>query len=549
MFTGLGKRDIMHVEETESIIHVNRLVRDYLFSYDRTDSFFSHEPFAFSSWQKREDWLSHQSINHRLQLTEGLNQYNLRIGNHPNALQNIEKLGSSETRVVIGGQQAGLLTGPIYVIHKAITILKLAETMQQELGRPIVPVFWIASEDHDFAEVNHTYVRSGKDAVPIHLPWEPKKRASIGQLDIPPAAFTSSVEAMFAALADSPFQAELRTKLAAFSNSSQNLSELFAKLMAWLFGDKGLVLVDSADQFIRELEKPIFRQFLTQDFNQELNNTNDQLQQHGYDLQVVLAKNSTQLFLLDDGERQLLLRDGDRYYLKQTGKNFSQSELLDYLEREPTRFSANVVSRPIMQEHLFPVLAFVGGYGEVAYWAQLKWLFSQFSMQMPIVYPRMTFTIIDRNHAKLMEKFKLSYEDLCLHWQARKEEWLCEASKLDLEGHFARFATKLSSEYAHFSEELIRMEPGVTNLAGANLQRIMKHVEFLQQQTARARKVRYQAGLEQWDQLRGALYPLDKPQERVYNIFGYLNQYGMDFLDEIFKQPLKLNAAHKLVYI
>ena len=538
----------MRVEETEAK-QATRLMEDYSFHYDRIQNFFEYNPYQLDSWKQRCNWLDRHPLTHRAELVEGLRTYNERIGNTPLALSNVEKLSKQEAVVIIGGQQAGLMTGPMLVIHKAFTILKLAETMSEDLNRDVIPVFWIASEDHDYEEVNHTFVQSSNEIQQVKLSWIPNRKASVGDLQIPNEFFESAVEQYFSRLPDSPYKGELKEQLKAFAHSSDTLSDFFAKMMSWLFGDKGLVLVDSADSFIRKLQKPIMREFLSTDFTSTLKATEGQLLSSGYHSQVHLADNSVHLFLKHEEERKLLVRKGNVLSTKDEVAQYPTEELIGLVTNQPDLFSSNVISRPIMQESLFPVLGFVGGPGEIAYWAQLKSVFHHFDMQMPVVYPRLTFTIIERHIEKYMNKFNVSFQEACYQWDVRKNLWLMEQLNGDVDQQFVDFAEQLKEVYDSFTTQLESREPGLKNLISSNRERILAHVDFLYRKTKESNEDRHYYGLSQWEQIRDALMPLEKPQERVYNIWGYLNQYGMDLLDDLFQQNISLNPNHKLIYI
>jgi bacillithiol synthase len=526
------------------------LIEDFLYQFDNVKEYFQYNPFDSKSWPKRCQWLDEHPLKHRSELVDGLRLYNTKIGNERKALANIDLLEDPGTLVVAGGQQAGILLGPMYVVHKAVTLIQLAKKMQEELGRNIIPVFWIASEDHDFDEVNHTYVMSTAEQVKkIMLSWSPGKRNSVSHLDLGADSLLETTKQFFSLLPDSEHFSDLYTKVHQFAKESTKLNEFFARIMAWLFGEHGLVLIDSADQFVRELETPMFRTFLTHEFKGELQMTENRLVENGYHRQVEWQEESTQLFYYTHEERHLLLRKNGKYITKNGEHEFTQEELLQQVEEHPEFFSANVISRPIMQEHLLPVLAFVGGPGEISYWAQLKKVFVVCGLQMPIVFPRMTFTLIERNIASYMDRFHLSYTQ-AENWQDAKKNWLGQQYDVDLVQQFKGFMDDWIYQYRLFGEQLAELEPWARNLVESNEKRIVNHMQFLQNKTWEALEARHLAALNQWESIGIALYPLDKPQERVYNVFGYLNKYGKSLLTSLLDSTtLSLQAAHRLVYI
>lgn len=539
----------MRIEEKD-LRGGSRLMDDYLYQYNRLQPFFQYHPFLVSSWQERIKWLSEHPIPHRALLAEGLMSYNKKVQNHPVALGHIDLLLDQETYVVIGGQQAGILTGPLYVIHKAITLIQLAKRMEAETGKRLVPVFWIASEDHDWDEVNHTFLSGWDEELKkIVLSPKPDKKLSIDQIEMESHAFYQLTREFFSWLPDSPYQHELKEKLLEIADQSNKLSDFFARIMAWLFGEHGLVLVDSADAFIRTLEKPVFSQLIHHDYSHLLVESEKALLAAGYHSQLDVSADQAHFFIHHDDERQLMMRTEETFSSKDGKVSFHADQLQNLVETDPTRFSSNVVSRPIMQESIFPVLAFVGGPGEIAYWALLKPLFHEFGFQMPIVYPRFTFTLVERKIEKYLEVFGLSYEDVLSGWSAKREAWLRDLFLPGKGEDVSEVKTQLTNIYLPFAEKLSKAEPGIQKLGEKNLERILNHVDFLWDKTYRIVEHRHATTVKQWDQLLHALYPLEKPQERVYNVFGYLNQYGTGWIQELIDQPFSLDASHKLVYI
>ncbi|HJV44831.1 MAG TPA: bacillithiol biosynthesis cysteine-adding enzyme BshC [Bacillota bacterium] len=528
----------------------SQLMSDYLFNYSKVENYFSYNPYVRDSWQERMLRLSEQTHVNRDKLVEALMAYNKRLNNYEMVADNIEKLRSSGTFVVIGGQQAGLLTGPLYVISKAITLLKLAQEMKEETGNEIVPVFWIASEDHDFAEVNHLFVENAAGEIKkVKLSEKGKPKASVSEISIPSTEFQEAIRCFFEYLPDSPYQQKLKDDLLRMVEQTDKLNDLFAMIISSLFGEHGLILVDSADPLIREMEVPIFTQLIKRNMESILLSQEQKLMQDGYKPQLENLQGNAHFFLHLDQERHLMTWQNHHLISKNGRYRFTQDELKDQLVHNPCLFSANVVSRPIMQEYLFPVAAFVGGPGEIAYWAELKPVFESFGLQMPIVYPRLTFTIIDRNIASYMDRYHLSYEEACYQWEAKREVWLSEQGADVIDHEFDAFKNQLTDLYQPFLESICQVEPGARKLGEANRQRILAHIDFLQRKTYSALEARHQSSLRQWSSIKQSLYPLDTPQERVYNVFGYLNKYGTCFIHDILKQTLSVTANHKLIYI
>lgn len=539
----------MRVEEKD--LRGGTLLFDhYLYQYHRLQNFFGYHPFLLSSINDRLQWLKEHSFTHRQALVQGLLDYNRKMGNHPNAIKNIELLSNDDSYVVVGGQQAGILTGPLYVIHKAITLIQLADQLQKKTDKNIVPVFWIASEDHDWDEVDHNFVFGWDHEIKkVKMQYPKNDKVSVNEIELDPNIFIQYIDEMFRWLPDSVHHQELKTNLLELASTSTKLNDFFARIMCWLFGESGLILIDSADGFVRELEKPIFSRLMTEDLNPALIETRDQLISSGYHSQLDIQRETAHFFLHHNEERKLMVREGDQLRAKDGTVSFSVEELKSVLDQEPGYFSSNVVSRPIMQETILPVFAFVGGPGEIAYWAQLKPVFTHFGLQMPIVYPRMSFTLIDRKTEKFMKEYELSFEDALNVWEEKRQAWLNAQLNVNMEEEFKQLQKELSKVYQSFLSKLTTVEPGAKNLGESTGERLIGLLQFLEKRTTSAISQRHDAVLRHWETIRTTMKPLEKPQERVYNVFGYLNEYGTDWLKALIRLPYSMDGTHKTIYI
>lgn len=543
----------MHIEKIQ-IPATHSLMEDYLFHFEKVSSFYTYAPYEKESWVERKSWLDGLPFSHRDLLVSGLLDYNKQIGNDKNALDHIEKLAMDKAYVVIGGQQAGVLTGPLYAIHKAITILQLAQQKEKELGTPVVPVFWIAGEDHDFDEVNHVYLQAQKDgAKKIRLHDAPEGRVSISHFSLEEGSLENFINEFFSGQIETEYTEDLKKKLYGFAAQSQTLTDFFARIMAWLFGEKGLVLIDSTLPFLRQLEKENFRELIIR--NHELQEAfihqSGELARAGYHRQVETDPRHAQFFLYEEGKRAGVLRKEDGTFQTQDGKyTFSEEELLQLLEEDPEKFSANVVSRPFMQERIFPTLAFVGGPGEIAYWGLYRGYFGAFGMELPILVPRLTFSLLEGTVQKNMRKYGLELSDLLgRHLDEKKEEILRSLQTF----HFDEAFTKVRGEFCQIYRELIQqaeeMDGGLKKIGEKNLEKILEQVGYFEKKTGEAFLKKNEALLRQFEKIRQSLYPMDKPQERVYNIFGFLNKYGMDWFEDFINYPYEITPLHTIVFI
>lgn len=529
------------------------IAEDYLRHFERVQELYEYNPWNEESWHARTRWLDEhpKAADHREKLVDVLHRFNKRMGNAPEAAEQIEKLRNPETAVIVGGQQAGLFGGSLLVIHKAISIIQAARNASDVLGRPVIPVFWIAGEDHDFDEVSHLYTLSPEPSVEkIKLETPVGPRTSVSRLRI--SDWQDVLDAVDRSLNSSDFKAGIMNKIQDFTETSETLTDFFGKMMAWLFGSYGLVLMDSDDPELRKLEGGFFTRLLKEQeaMSEALLAGKAQVEAKGYTPQAEVYKENANLFLFDDaGDRILLQRDGETFTDKKKERSYTTQQLEEWAEKEPERFSNNVMTRPLMQDYLFPVLASVLGHGEIAYWSLIRKEFHALDMQMPILLPRNGYTLVEGTIRKHMAKFELSLDDVIHHFDERKEKWLKLQDTLGLEEHFAKVKEGFQELYQPLLEAISAINPGMAKLGDVNYLKIVEQIEFLENRATEAHASQFDAAIRQLERIRLSLYPLDKPQERVYNVLAYLNKYGDSWLQELLQIPQDCNGSHKIVYI
>lgn len=542
----------MHIEALQ-ISAPNSLMEDYLFHFEKVSPFYNYSPYEDESWHKRISWLEKHPLTHRKQLVHGLMEYNQQVNPHPQVIGNINKLLDPESCVIIGGQQAGILTGPLYSIHKAISILQLARQKEVELGLPVVPVFWIAGEDHDYEEVNHVFLQTKEGKVKkIKLKEQPAGRESISHFILSSSVLDDFIEEYFCELIETEYTRDLKKTLHQLAAQSNTLTDFFARIMGWLFGEKGLVLVDSTLPFIRQLEKDTFREIILR--NEELTGAFQKQAREmvaaGYHCQVETEEKHAHFFLYKDGKRVAVMRkEKGIFSLHEREETFTREDLLLLLEKDPEGFSANVVTRPMMQERIFPTLAFVGGPGEIAYWGLYRQYFSLFGMELPIIMPRFTFSIVEGTVQKYMEKYQLTTSDLFGRLQEKRNAILRSVQTFNYEEVFARFREMLRLQYGEIIQQAATLEAGLEKIGEKNLAKIHEQIHYFEKKTEQAFLKKNEVLLRHFERIQLSLFPMDKPQERVYNIFVFLNKYGLSWFEEFVGHSYPIDSRHIVFFL
>ncbi|GGH26418.1 bacillithiol biosynthesis cysteine-adding enzyme BshC [Paenibacillus segetis] len=528
------------------------LIRDF----PSVGHLYESNPLDKGEWSKRCMWLDsseHLRVQ-RAALVSRLREYNLVHNPNEAVMESLNKLEQPGTTVIVGGQQSGLFSGPLLVIYKAVSIIKAAEHTSTVLGRPVVPVFWIAGEDHDWDEVNHTYLLSSDMQISrIRVLKEEEKRSPVSMTDVNQEDWKTAIDELECLLPDSEFKIGLMEHLRQIAADSSTLSEGFAKLMGTWFGKYGLVLLDSADPYLRKLEVPVFQTIINR--NDELEaaykTAAEDIVRLGGTPQADVADGGANLFYIHEGERLLLFkRDG--HFADRKGKiSFTKEELLSELTSHPERFSNNVLTRPLMQDSLLPVLGSVLGAGEIAYWGLTRRAFDLLGLKMPILLPRMSFTVVEGTLQKQMEKYKLTWEDVKDRdiFRNKRESWLVAQDKVQLDSRFDEIKSTFGGLYEPLIDELGGIQNGLLKLGNANKDKILDQIEYLRGRAKDALEKANEVGLRHFERIELSLFPQHKPQERVYNVFYYLNRYGMEWIDDLMEIPYDIEGNHRVIYL
>ena len=377
------------------------------------------------------------------------------------------------------------------------------------------------SGDHDYDEVNHVFVQTREEGVKrVRLQDAPEGRMSISHFEVAGDVLNTFIEEFFVGQIQTEYTSDLKGKLYELAANSSTLTDFFAKTMTWLFGQEGLVFVDAALPFMRQLEKEGFREVILR--NKELSdavmNQSENMVAAGYHRQVETDSRHAQFFLYVEGKRVGVLRNEDGTF--QAGEEsvpMTAEELLLLLEEDSERFSANVVTRPFMQERIFPTLAFVGGPGEIAYWGLYGQYFEVFGMQLPILAPRLTFTFLEGIVQKNMRKYQLTVSDI-FHGLEEKKGKFSFSTNLSFRRGVFQGRNRIEAIYKGIIGQASEMDAGLQKLGQKNMEKVLEQVNYFEKKTSEAFLKKNEALLRQFDRTHLNLFPLDKPRN-VFTIY------------------------------
>ncbi|ATB31972.1 hypothetical protein MEBOL_005444 [Melittangium boletus DSM 14713] len=463
-----------------------------------------------------------------------------RLAPSPSRERNLELLARPGTTVVVTGQQVGLFLGPLFTIYKAASAIVAARALAEETGRPCVPVFWLQTEDHDLPEIDHTFIPSAAGAllrVALDVPDAAQSRTPVAHRRLG-ASVTGALATLRAELGGQSHADEHLALLERAYHPEAAMADAFAEVLSTLFADEGLVFLDPRDPRLAPLSAPLHRRAIEEAtaIASGLAERGGALGAAGFSEQVHIRPGSPLGFFSPDG------LEGARYRLDPAstpgtwslvghpeGASVTTPQLLSWLEREPLRFTTSALLRPLLQDTWLPTAAYVGGPGEIAYFAQLAPLYAHLGLPMPLVVPRARFRVIDDRVRRLLDRLGLAPEDAA----APRDALLARIAARDTGQDFeppeaieARLVSAFASELARLGERTASFEPGFARALSRTDKTVRGGISRLVARYGRAIAQRDQVTLERVDRLRAYLSPDGAPQERIHGLPYYACRFG-----------------------
>ena len=468
-----------------------------------------------------------------------LNEQNQAFAAEHEAMGQIERIADPRSLVVIGGQQAGLFSGPLYTVHKAVTILLLAARLEADLGRPVVPVFWIASEDSDLAEVDHAMITNQNGELrEISLRGAPQPGAGTeGKLPVSRVRLGEeigeAIEALESALPVTAFSPEVLGSLRSAYAPGRSYPQAFGRLMSSLFSRQGLVLVDPSDSRLKRIALSLFRREIEErsPVSAAVREQSQRLLGAGYAAQIELREDMLTLFHQDPA-REAVAVSGDGFLLKGSGRSLSAHDLIGALEKDPDSFSPNAALRPLYQDTLFPTAAAVLGPSELAYFAQLTIAYERMGIPMPILFPRASITLVEPKIGKSLAKHRLTLGEVLRRGAALIDEILKREIPPALAARLADGRLQVQRIWGDLAREIARLDPTLRQTAELATGASVKQFEFIEKKITQAAKKKDEILRGQVQRILASLFPRSGLQERALNILPFLARYGMRVLEE-----------------
>lgn len=441
--------------------------------------------------------------------------------------------------LVTTGQQPGLYGGPLYSLYKGLTAVRLAEALEARLDKPVLPLFWVASDDHDWDEANHTWL-IGVDnelhrfelAAPDPEVTPPLHRIELG------ADVDETLDAFAQHLPDTDFSARYLKLIRAGFGAGETLPGGFHTLLHSLLGRFGLYFTDAADPALKtrtssflfdELERSAELERVLQDTARELEGA-------GYGLQAPILEGGVNLFLEGPAGRERVYREGGAFRLRTSGREVSVEDVGEAVAADPRVLSPNVMLRPVVETRFFPTLSYVAGPGEIAYFAQLGDYFAAHEAEMPVIFPRWSVTVVESKIRKVLDKFSLDVDDLSRPFHEVASGFAREEVPDDVRAAIGKLRGAIGSGVGELQKTVTDVDSTLKGPVQSLRNQTFAALDDVEKKVVQAVKRESEIALAQLEKAQLHLFPNGKPAERVQNPLYYLTRYGEAFLDDLYER-------------
>ncbi|SDL35843.1 bacillithiol biosynthesis cysteine-adding enzyme BshC [Catalinimonas alkaloidigena] len=480
------------------------LFQDYITRKESVAPFYQHYPAPEHFEQIIRAKAASFPTEQRERLAEVWKEQYASVYMHPQAAENLNALTDERTFTVTTGHQLNIFSGPLYFMYKIVTTINTARELARRYpDYRFVPVYWMATEDHDFEEINH-FTLFGK-----RYEWQTDQQGAVGRFQ--PNGLTEVV-------------AQLAEHVPLFERAYADHPTLAAATRYFvneLFGKEGLLVLDADHATLKQTLRPVVEADLFDHVTlQESEKTNRQLEEAGYKQQIYVRE--INFFYLDDQRRERIEQKDDRFYVLNTDLSFSADELRQLLADHPERFSPNVALRPLYQELILPNLAYIGGPAEVAYWLQLKGIFDHFDVPFPAVMPRNFALVVNKPNQRRVDKLGLP-PALLLQPEEDIKAWYMEET-LGQRVELNEESTQMAALFEAIRQKAVAIDPTLEGFVGAEARKAEKVLETIGKRVRKAEEKQEETALQQITTLKDKLFPEGNLQERTENFLSfYLN--------------------------
>ncbi len=529
------------------------LFLDYLYEFDNVKNFYKHNFRSKETYPQLFKNITEAKSKKAFQISPIIkNQYKDFPQISLKTLRNIELIDNPKTIAVVTGQQLGIFGGPLYTIYKIITAIRLSNQMNERYDDyKFIPVFWLEGDDHDFNEVRAINIFDTENKV-VTIGYKEEiddddAKQSVGNL-ILDESINDSLNQLESLLRESDFKSGLFSKLKSIYKPGKSFKESFKELLIWLFDELGLIVFDPQDAEVKNILKPIFKKEVT-DFvihTQKLIQTSAELEEL-YHAQVKVKP--VNLFYHTDDGRYSIEPVEEIYKLKRKRKQFTREEILNEIEIAPQRFSPNVLLRPICQDYLLPTGFYIAGPSEISYFAQVMPLYDFYEIVFPIVYPRSSVTVLEKNVNAALDKYDITLNDVFLGLSELKEKVISGLSENNIERTFEEVLNDVELLFDKIKENLFAVDKTLVDSSERYKEKIISTFNELKSKSVKAQETKYETTVRQLTRISNLLYPLENLQEREINFTYFYNKYGKEFISKIYDDISVSEFEHQVIII
>lgn len=486
-------------------------------------------------------------------LCDTLLETNINCGASEKTLENIKLLREPDCVAVVSGQQAGLFTGPLYTIYKALSAVKLTECLRGR-GIKAVPVFWIATEDHDFAEVSKATVLSQKGEL-IELKNEPQRcyeNLPVGYVALDDS-IKKTIEDVFQTIPHTEFTDELRGMIEDSWKAGADFGDAFGKLLTNILGEYGLIMLCPLNEQLKKLAAPLYVEAIknSKEIVRALQTRSRELEENKYHAQVLVADDYFPLFWQAKNKTRHALKQTKKgtYKVKDVEREFTLDELAEIAAQNPERFSPSVVLRSVVQDYLLPTITYYGGAAEIAYFAQSSEVYKILKRPQTPIMHRASFTLVEPKHAKTLDKYDLELKNLFTGIEFVLPQIVEKFLNKEMANVFAEVEENINQQLVRLDRNLVELEPTLAETLTNRRRKILYHISNLRGKFQHAQIQKDRVIQRQIETLFASLAPHKSLQERTLNIIWFLNFYGLNLIDWIYDAIELDDKEHRILYL
>ncbi len=489
----------------------------------------------------------------RQTLCDVLEEMNRSCRTSEKTLENIRLLRDEDCVAVVTGQQAGLFTGPLYTIYKALSAVKMTECLTAR-GYKAVPVFWIATEDHDFKEVSNVNIINASGDL-VELTNEPKRcyeNLPVGYVNLDDSIKTT-IDELFKELPHTEFTDELKSFVEKSWTTGVDYGDAFARLLTDFLGKYGLIILCPLDARLKKLATPIYVEAIkkSDEIVSALRKRSAELEENGYHAQVLVGEDYFPLFWQAKNKTRSALKKSANgtFKAKDFDEEFTLEQLAEIAAVEPERFSPSVVLRSVVQDYLLPTVSYFGGAAEIAYFAQSAEVYRILERPVTPIFHRQSFTIVESKHRKTLEKYDLSFKDLFAGFENLMPQIVEKYLNAETGELFAEVDERINRELDRLAENLSRVEPTLAESLANRRRKIEYHISNIRSKFHHAQMRKDETINRRIETALNALVPHKHLQERTLNASVFVNRHGLYLVDWIYQAIDLDDKAHRIIYL